>query len=298
MQAPAADRAKCASVRFMLHSRTPSAARTCAKSLKARRSPADELVVLVALAGDQHDVAGDRGVDGRGDRRRAIVQHLRAPWLGEPGEDVRDDALRILAARIVVGDEERVGERLGDPAHLRALAAVALAAAAEHAQQPPAAMRARGAQRACRARRACARNRRSRAAACRRRRRCMRPGGAWQCASRSQAGASARPWASSTPSTVSRLSTLKSPSSRWRAVPDPSWSRAAISSPRGRCSLRTARMQRAPGTRAAGSLRRPVTISVAPGGARAASSRPSGSSTLMTRAASVGQSNRRALARA
>ena len=48
----------------------------------------------------------------------------------------------VLAARIVVGDDDAVGEPRGDLAHHRPLAGIAVAAAAEHHDEPAAAMRA------------------------------------------------------------------------------------------------------------------------------------------------------------
>ena len=46
-------------------------------------------------------------------------------------------AVRVLGARVVGGDDRDVGEPVGDRAHQRALVAVAVAAAAEDADQPP-----------------------------------------------------------------------------------------------------------------------------------------------------------------
>ena len=51
-----------------------------------------------------------------------------------------DRISRRLAARVVAGHDHPVGELLGDRAHQRALAGVAVAAAAEHAPQPAAAL--------------------------------------------------------------------------------------------------------------------------------------------------------------
>ncbi len=60
------------------------------------------------------------------------------------GEDVGDDARRVLAPRVVVGDDDVVGELGGDAAHERALAGVTVAAAAEYHAQRAAAVQARG----------------------------------------------------------------------------------------------------------------------------------------------------------
>ena len=54
---------------------------------------------------------------------------------------------RILRARIVVGDDDLIGEFVGNGAHQRPLAGVAIAAAAEHAPQRAAAVFAQRRQR-------------------------------------------------------------------------------------------------------------------------------------------------------
>ena len=60
---------------------------------------------------------------------------------GRAGQDVAPDRGRILAARIVVGDDDQVGQPRRHRAHLGALADVAVAAGAEHDDQPVARMR-------------------------------------------------------------------------------------------------------------------------------------------------------------
>ena len=62
---------------------------------------------------------------------------------GRAGQDLAADRRRILAARIVVGDDDAIGEPRGDLAHQRALAAVAIAAAAEDDDEPAAGMGAK-----------------------------------------------------------------------------------------------------------------------------------------------------------
>ena len=101
----------------------------------------------MALAGHQHHVVGAGHADRLGDRARAVAQDDRAGAVGEAGDDVGDDRVAILAARIVVGDDRDIGAALGDRRHLRALAAVALAAAAEHADQLAGGKRTQRAQR-------------------------------------------------------------------------------------------------------------------------------------------------------
>ena len=53
--------------------------------------------------------------------------------------DVVDDRAGILGARIVGGHDRQIGALRGDPAHDRPLAAVAVATAAEHHDEPSAA---------------------------------------------------------------------------------------------------------------------------------------------------------------
>ena len=73
-----------------------------------------------------------------------------------PGLNVAHDALRVLAARIIVGDRDPVGPTLGRRAHQRPLAGIAIATAAKHAPQAPATVFAQGAQRLLKAWGVCA----------------------------------------------------------------------------------------------------------------------------------------------
>ena len=213
-------------------SRCPSCAAPCARARRRRlatsengvRTPFALLVVLVALAGDQHDVARLRA----GDRRRGSPSRGRARRSSGgcrssrmPRDDRRSAiAAGILAARVVAGDDDAVGERRGDRAHLRALAGVAVAAAAEHADELAARERPRAAAPSAPspAHRACARSRRRRAAAPPPPRRCMRPGGGSMRASAASASASGTSLASSTPSTPSRFDALNAPTTGGRDV--------------------------------------------------------------------------------
>ena len=73
----------------------------------------------------------DRVVD-----RLAAVDDSRAPpSRPAPVGDRGDDRLRILAARVVGGDDDDVGVPRGRRAHQRALAAVAVAAGADDDDQ-------------------------------------------------------------------------------------------------------------------------------------------------------------------
>src|SRR2546430_11057987 len=50
-------------------------------------------------------------------------------------DDVADDRAGILAARIIAGDDHAIGQPRGHTAHFRPLAAITVAAAAEHAYE-------------------------------------------------------------------------------------------------------------------------------------------------------------------
>ena len=130
-------------------------------------------------------------------------------------------ALRGLGARIVVRDDDDVRTRFGDGAHERALAGIAIAATAEHADRAGRAHALAQPREPWPAHRACARSRPAPAAACRRRNVSMRPGGATHSASAASAFCSGTLQPSSTPSTASRFSALNSPTSRDRNVPAP-----------------------------------------------------------------------------
>ena len=67
--------------------------------------------------------------------------------MSQPRDDVGDDRIAVLAARVVIGDDDAIGKPLRDGAHERSLAGIALAAATEHATQSPGAVFAHGQQR-------------------------------------------------------------------------------------------------------------------------------------------------------
>ena len=87
----------------------------------------------MTLAGDDEHVTGAQGADrsSNGFRTVADLDALRA---GK--QDLGADGAGVLAARIVVGDIGDVGKLVGDGAHLRTLAAIAIAAAAEDDGEP------------------------------------------------------------------------------------------------------------------------------------------------------------------
>ena len=93
---------------------------------------ADDLIRLVALAGDQHHVARlgfeDRALDGA----RAVELDLVSAAARQAGLDRLRNPLGRFRARIVVGDDRAVGAATDGFAHLRALVGIAIAAAAEH----------------------------------------------------------------------------------------------------------------------------------------------------------------------
>src|SRR3954469_7073892 len=102
------------------------------------------LPLLVALAGDDHDVAR------LGDRHRTLDRGPAVDLDVDAGaaalEDRRDDRVRVLAARVVGGDDHDVGVVAGHRAHERALRTVAVGAGAEGDDDAAGRQRPRGAQ--------------------------------------------------------------------------------------------------------------------------------------------------------
>src|SRR5262249_57246844 len=92
--------------------------------------------------GDDDDVTRRGGLDRVRGRGARVLDDLR--FAGDAREDLVDDRPRILAARVVRGDDRDVGELGRDPAHHRALLSVAVAAAAEDADQAARGQLARG----------------------------------------------------------------------------------------------------------------------------------------------------------
>ena len=90
---------------------------------------------------------GARQSDGALDGARTIALDQDALRLLQARDDAGDDGIAVLGARVVVGHDDDIGETLGDLAHHRTLARVAIAAAAEHTDQLAGAMTAGGAQR-------------------------------------------------------------------------------------------------------------------------------------------------------
>ncbi len=98
------------------------------------------------FAGDQHHV-GRRGVqNGLQDGLIALASHLQSAPLRwrEALQNLVDDGLRIFHARVVAGQHDVVGALRGGGRHQGALARVAVATAAKHAPQSPAALGRQG----------------------------------------------------------------------------------------------------------------------------------------------------------
>ena len=95
---------------------------------------ADYLVVLVAFARYQDRRVGAGSLDGAGDGAFASGLALAIAVGAElgAGVDIFYYHLRVLAARVVAGDDYSVGVARRDRAHERALACIAVAAATEH----------------------------------------------------------------------------------------------------------------------------------------------------------------------
>ncbi len=105
------------------------------------------LIGLMALAGHQHHVPVGRllqGVhDGAAPVHLAVHRDTRRP----SGTHVVQDALRVLAARVVAGQHHAVGAASGHGAHQGALGAVAVTATAEDTPQATTPLLCDGAQR-------------------------------------------------------------------------------------------------------------------------------------------------------
>src|SRR5438046_5808114 len=95
----------------------------------------DLLVDLVALAREEHDVATPRLVDRGEDRHLPLLDGFDGP--AHAAQDLLDDRLRLFRPRVVAGDDHVVREARGGRAHHRALARIAIAAAAENADEAP-----------------------------------------------------------------------------------------------------------------------------------------------------------------
>src|SRR5207237_9632712 len=107
-----------------------------------------DLVLFVPLAGDQHEIPRFRLADSLRERlapvhdcerRRAVLSLRRHAVRGydDAAPDFFDDAFRILAARVVRGDDHEIAQPRGDGTHERPLRAIAIAAAAKNRDHAP-----------------------------------------------------------------------------------------------------------------------------------------------------------------
>ena len=90
---------------------------------------ADKLPGLMALARDQQRISRLQTSDRDADRLRAVANF---PGALRRTENSRSDRRWILAARIVVGNDDAVGMLGRDRAHQGTLAGIAVATGAEH----------------------------------------------------------------------------------------------------------------------------------------------------------------------
>src|SRR5712692_3810171 len=100
---------------------------------------ADDLICLVALAGDDDHVASPGPCEGAADCGLPVgncLMPVHDQAARYAGGDLGDDGLRPLGARVIGGDPHAVTETPGDLPHERPLAPVAITAAAEHHAQP------------------------------------------------------------------------------------------------------------------------------------------------------------------
>ena len=98
---------------------------------------ADDLVGLVALAGQDDDVLRLGVVQGVADGLHPVLHHR--PGGGgalQPRQDLPDDVSGDLGAGVVGGDDDEVRQPGGNAPHLGALAPVPVAAAAEQEHHP------------------------------------------------------------------------------------------------------------------------------------------------------------------
>ena len=100
---------------------------------------ADDLVVLVAFAGQEDGGSFRGGEDGGPDGFAAVrdEEGLRHAVPVQPGADVADDGFRVLGPAVVGSDHEPVGQAGGDLRHLGTLGLVPVPAAAEQADELP-----------------------------------------------------------------------------------------------------------------------------------------------------------------
>ena len=104
---------------------------------------AQDLIVLMALTGDQHQISSLGLANGLGNRRSTIGHNNARTLGGNPSNHVIEDLLRVFGAWVIRSHHQLIGELSGNRPHLRPLAAVAITAATEHADELAFSKRAR-----------------------------------------------------------------------------------------------------------------------------------------------------------
>ena len=143
--------------------RARRASRATARSSKLDGAVPHDLDGLVALAGDHDDVARRASSHGQGDGGRPVGLDGHGGVGGHAGADRLDDGERVLAPRVVGGQDHPIGEAGRHLAHLRPLAGGRGRRRRRPPRSPARRPRPRGPRRARRrGRRACGRSRRAR----------------------------------------------------------------------------------------------------------------------------------------
>ena len=96
----------------------------------------DLLIRFVTLSGDDDHIARRSGRNCVPDRNAAIQLHLNRNATLEARRYFSGDRSGIFRTRVVAGNPHAVGTRFGGTRHQRALAAIAIAAASEYADDP------------------------------------------------------------------------------------------------------------------------------------------------------------------
>src|SRR5215468_1947505 len=120
-------------------SRPPRAerARSMVGILEGVANAGSLLIGLVSFASEQNDIARLRLANRRRNRCRTIELHriTAIPCLANAVHHFAGDCRGFLAARVVASHNDAIGQPRGEATHFRPLAAVALTAAAEDADQ-------------------------------------------------------------------------------------------------------------------------------------------------------------------
>src|ERR1700756_1486700 len=95
----------------------------------------DFLIVLVTFTGQHHHVVSTCAADQLGDGCTASGNERRLGRIFKADTNVIENLAWVFAARVVVSDQNAIGQAFDDFSHQRALAAIAVTATAEQAQQ-------------------------------------------------------------------------------------------------------------------------------------------------------------------